>query len=87
MSCQFAESADLQAFWDNLCQGRACVTRWSEEQLIELKVPEAIRRNPQFVPVKAVLDDKHVFDAAFFGLSPRDAGFMRPAMKHLLMHA
>lgn len=87
MSCQFAESADLEAFWDNLCQGRACVTRWSEEQLIELKVPEAIRRNPQFVPVKAVLEDKHAFDASFFGLSPRDASFMSPAFKHLLMHA
>ncbi|UWF47087.1 amino acid adenylation domain-containing protein [Pseudomonas sp. N3-W] len=87
MSCQFAQSADLEAFWDNLCQGRECVTRWSDEQLRELNVPESIIRNPQFVPVKAILDDKHAFDAAFFGLSPRDAGFMSPAFKHLLMHA
>ncbi|AZC62590.1 non-ribosomal peptide synthetase [Pseudomonas chlororaphis] len=87
MSCQFAQSVDLEAFWDNLCQGRACVTRWSDAQLRELNVPESMIRNPQFVPVKAILDDKHAFDATFFGLSPRDAGFMSPAFKHLLMHA
>ncbi|WP_404936926.1 amino acid adenylation domain-containing protein [Pseudomonas sp. JDS08PS003] len=87
LSCQFAQSADLQAFWDNLCQGHACVTRWSEEQLRELKVPESMIRHPQFVPVKAILDDKHAFDASFFGLSPRDTGFMSPAFKQLLMHA
>lgn len=87
ISCEFAESADVDAFWANLCNGRACVTRWSDAELEALGVPEATRRNPRFVPAKAVIEHRGAFDAAFFGLSPRDAGFMSPAFRHLLMHA
>ncbi|MGU8077189.1 amino acid adenylation domain-containing protein [Burkholderia pyrrocinia] len=87
ISCAFAESPNLDAFWDNLCAGRACVTRWSEADLVAFGVPDAVRLDPRFVPAKAVLAERDAFDAAFFGLSPRDAAFMSPSFRQLLMHA
>ena len=49
-----------------------------DEQLIAAGVTRAELENPDYVRAAAILDDIDRFDAAFFGLSPRDAAIMDP---------
>jgi acyl transferase domain-containing protein len=40
--------------------------------------------SPEYVKRASVLDDVPMFDASFFGLSPRDASIMDPQHRHFL---
>ena len=46
--------------------------------------PRAELENPDYVRAAAILEDVDRFDAAFFGLSPRDAAIMDPQHRHFL---
>ncbi len=78
MAGRFPGADDLDAFWDNLRHGREAVVRFSDEQLRAAGVPPEHLAAPNFVRAGAVLRDIDAFDAAFFGLSPREAALTDP---------
>ena len=78
MSGRFPGAASVQQFWQNLCGGVESITFIPREELIKAGYPEAIVRDPSYVPAKAVLEDIDLFDAGFFGCSPREAELMDP---------
>ncbi|MBA4260104.1 MAG: non-ribosomal peptide synthetase/polyketide synthase [Chitinophaga sp.] len=67
MSGRFPKANTIDEFWDNLCQGLDCLTRFDTQSLNNMSEAS------NFVPVKGILTDIDYFDAPFFGFSPVDA--------------
>ena len=65
MSGRFPGAASVREFWQNLCGGVESVVFIPREELIKAGYPEAVVRDPAYVPAKAVLDGIDLFDAGF----------------------
>src|SRR5215218_8885315 len=78
MAGRFPGAPGLTTFWENLRDGVESIQFLSEEEL--LAAGEALDdiRDPSYVRAAAPLDDIDQFDAAFFGMSPRDAAVFDP---------
>jgi len=75
---RFPGAQSMDAFWNNLRDGVESITFFTDEQLLASGVsPEALN-NPNYVKARPVLEDVELFDAAFFGFSPREAAAMDP---------
>ena len=83
MAGRFPGARDVEAFWDNLCQGLDTITTFGDEEL-DPWVPEADRSNPNYVRARGVLPDFDRFDAGFFGIQPREAELMDPQQRIFL---
>lgn len=84
MACRLPGAASLEAFWENLKAGVESIRRLSDEELLAGGVAPETLRDPNYVKACPVLDDIDKFDAAFFGMSPRDASVMDPAQRLFL---
>ncbi|HET7229719.1 MAG TPA: type I polyketide synthase [Longimicrobium sp.] len=78
MSCRFPGANDPAAFWRNLREGVESVSFFSEQELLAAGVPPAVLRDPSFVPAHGAVADPCAFDAAFFGISKREAEVIDP---------
>ncbi len=78
MSIKAPQAKNIFQFWDNLSQGKECITRLSKEELLAYGIPQDTLDNPNYVPVSAVLENKECFDAGFFGYLPQEARLMDP---------
>ncbi|MEN1925277.1 non-ribosomal peptide synthetase/type I polyketide synthase [Luteimonas qiangzhengi] len=83
MAGRFPGAPSVEALWDSLCAGRDGVTRFSADEL-DPAVPDALRADPAYVPARGVFDDFDCFDAAFFGISHREAELMDPQQRVFL---
>jgi amino acid adenylation domain-containing protein len=77
MAGRFPGAADVEAFWRNLCEGRDSITVFGLDDL-DPSVSAADRADPAYVPARGVIDGVEQFDAAFFGIGPREAELMDP---------
>ncbi|GHG76874.1 non-ribosomal peptide synthetase/type I polyketide synthase [Comamonas sp. JC664] len=85
MAGRFPGSTDVQSFWRNLREGVESIVRLSPEALEwSPLMAEATRHHPDFVPVAAELEGGDSFDAAFFGMAPREAEWMDPQQRVFL---
>lgn len=78
MAGKFPGSKDLDTFWQNLRDGVESVSFFSEEELLSAGIDPALLRAPNYVKANAILADIDLFDASFFGVSPREAERMDP---------
>jgi len=78
MAGRFPGARDIREFWRNLRDGVESISTLDDEQLIAAGASPADLGNSEYVRAAAILDDIDRFDAAFFGLSPRDAAIMDP---------
>ncbi len=84
MGCRFPGAKTIQAFWENLIQGQETIRFFSDQELIKEGILPDLLDNPDYVKAKGSLDDVPYFDAAFFGISPRDAETMDPQHRFFL---
>ncbi|UHQ21816.1 amino acid adenylation domain-containing protein [Lysobacter sp. 5GHs7-4] len=77
MSGRFPGATDVEAFWRNLCDGRDSITVFGPEDL-DPAVAARDRDDPAYVPARGVIDGVERFDAAFFGIGPKEAELMDP---------
>jgi amino acid adenylation domain-containing protein/non-ribosomal peptide synthase protein (TIGR01720 family) len=84
MSGRFPGARTVEEFWRNLRGGVDSITRFSEEELLAAGVRPDLVRNPDYVRANGLLRDVELFDAAFFGLSPRDAVYLNPTQRLFL---
>lgn len=77
-SGRFPGADDLEQFWDNLREGRESIRELSDQELHEAGTTLRDLHDPQFVRRAGYLDGVAAFDAAFFGIAPRDAAVMDP---------
>ncbi|HEY7419979.1 MAG TPA: type I polyketide synthase, partial [Ktedonobacteraceae bacterium] len=84
MAGRFPGAPDLEAFWQNLCNGVEAVTFFTREELLEAGIPPATLDRPNYVRANVVLEDIDLFDAPFFGYSSREALLMDPQQRLFL---
>jgi len=71
MSGRFPGASDVQAFWRNVAAGFKSIRRFSEQELLAAGVEPSLLAHPNYVKAGAVLEGIDLFDAAFFGFTPR----------------
>jgi len=69
---------NVRKFWQNLCDGVESIRFFTREELVEEGARPELFDEPNFVPASGRVDDPGLFDAAFFGFSPRDAESLDP---------
>lgn len=77
MECNFPGAGTIDAFWDILVKGKETTRFFSAEEL-DKAIPDAIRNDPAYVKARGVIEGTDLFDATFFGISPKLAELMDP---------
>src|SRR5215475_7845935 len=84
LSCRFPGAATTEQYWRNLCDGVESVTFFSDQELLAAGVDPALVAHPDYVKAAPILPDVEMFDASFFGYSPKDATLMDPQQRLFL---
>jgi phthiocerol/phenolphthiocerol synthesis type-I polyketide synthase E len=84
MSGRFPGAPDVDAFWKMICDRREGVRDFDDDVLLQNGATADELRHPRFVRRGAPLDDFDMFDARYFGVTPRDAELMDPQHRILL---
>jgi len=75
---RFPGARNLDEFWQNLCDGVEAIRFPDDRDLEALGVDAASLHDPNYVKAATGLDGMDLFDAAFFGYTPREAELMDP---------
>lgn len=81
MSCRFPGAKSVDEFWENLRQGNETISFFSDETLSAVGVDTELLENPGYVRAASQLEDKELFDAAFFGYTPAEAELLDPQVR------
>ena len=81
---RYPGAADVEALWANLRDGVESIRFFSRDELLAAGVDAALIERPDYVPAKGRLDDVELFDASFFGYTPREATVMDPQQRLFL---
>ncbi len=84
---RFPGAGDVWEYWSNVAGGRTSIRTLDRAELRAAGVPEADLDDPGYVAARGVLDDPELFDAAFFGITPKEAAVMDPQHRLLLQTA
>jgi phthiocerol/phenolphthiocerol synthesis type-I polyketide synthase E len=84
MAGRFPGAKNIREFWKNLEEGVECIGFYSDQELIEAGADPEVLKNPQYVKAKGEVADVDMFDAAFFGINPREAEVTDPQHRMLL---
>ncbi len=76
MAGRFPKARNLDEFWSNLCNGVEAISFFTDEELAA--TGSAPARHPNFVRARGVLEGADLFDAAFFGMKPKEAEITDP---------
>ncbi|WP_305076412.1 polyketide synthase [Pseudoxanthomonas sp. PXM02] len=83
MAGRFPGASTVEAFWQNLLDGRDTITLFKPEEL-DPSIPASERQDPAYVAARGIIDGLEQFDAGFFGISPREAELMDPQQRIFL---
>ena len=78
MAGRFPGARNVAQFWGNLDAGVESMRFFTDEELLAAGESPELLRDPAYVRAWPVLEDIELFDAGFFGHSPRDAAIMDP---------
>jgi phthiocerol/phenolphthiocerol synthesis type-I polyketide synthase E len=78
MSGRFPGAKDIQGYWQNLKNGITSMRILTDEELLSKGADSQLLSKAGYVKVSSMLDDIKLFDASFFGYTPREAALMDP---------
>ena len=84
MAGRFPGAGDVQKYWNNLAGGVESIRFFTPEELRAAGFSEEAIANPRFVAARGMLEDIDLFDADFFGYSPREAELLDPQQRIFL---
>ena len=84
MAGRFPGAESPEALWQNLKHGVESIRPLERETLVAAGVPISMLDDPTYVPVSSSADGIDLFDAKFFGYSPREAEILDPQQRMLL---
>ncbi|MEV6164506.1 SDR family NAD(P)-dependent oxidoreductase [Streptomyces sp. NPDC052052] len=84
MSGRFPGASGTDELWSNLTRGAGGIRDITQEELAAARVPPALQADPRYVRRGAPLADTDLFDASFFGYSPREAEVADPQHRMFL---
>lgn len=88
MAGKFPEANDLEEFWDNIIEGKNCLTtipgdRWSWQKVYGDVTKDD---NKTSITWGGFISGIKAFDPLFFGISPREAELMDPQQRLLMTY-
>jgi len=84
MAGRFPGANDVETFWNNICEGIESLTTFEDASLVAAGFSDEQLADENVVKVKGILDGAELFDASFFGFTPREAEFLDPQHRHAL---
>ncbi|WP_414620779.1 beta-ketoacyl synthase N-terminal-like domain-containing protein [Calothrix sp. CCY 0018] len=78
MSGRFPDANNVDIFWKNLQNGKESIYFFTDEELASTAVDPALLNDPKYVKAGTILADTELFDASFFGFTPREAEITDP---------
>ncbi len=84
MAGRFPGADDVAQFWENLDAGVASIRHFDADELREAGVAAELLANRDYVRAAGMLDGVDRFDAAFFGMTPREAELTDPQQRLFL---
>ena len=75
---RFPGAASVSEFWENLTNGVEAITHFTDSELADAGIAPETLQNPDYVKARGVLQDADKFDAAFFGIPPKEADVLDP---------
>ncbi len=84
MAGRFPGARSVDELWRNLAAGEESIRALSDEELAAGGVEPDLLADPRFVKAAAVPDGVDLFDAAFFGMTAREAELVDPQHRVLL---
>jgi acyl transferase domain-containing protein/acyl carrier protein len=87
MAGRFPGARNIHQFWQNLRDGVESITVFSDEELISTGIHPQSLKSPSYIKARGHLDDTELFDASFFGFTPREAELMDPQLRLFLEHS
>jgi acyl transferase domain-containing protein/thioesterase domain-containing protein/acyl carrier protein len=82
MDGRFPGAYDLETFWQNIKNSKDSITHFSDQELAN--VDGQFLNNPRYVKARGIIKDIELFDAKFFGFSPREAILLDPQRRLFL---
>ena len=82
---RFPGASDVEEFWRNLVSGVESISTFTDEELAAAGLdPAEVKKLPDYVRARGVLKDADCFDAAFFGMNPKEAEATDPQQRAFL---
>jgi acyl transferase domain-containing protein len=78
MAAYFPGASTIDAFWQNVRDGVESIAFFTEQELLAGGIDADLLKHPGYVKAGGILEGIELFDAPFFGLSPREAEAMDP---------
>jgi amino acid adenylation domain-containing protein/non-ribosomal peptide synthase protein (TIGR01720 family) len=84
MAGRLPGAGDVEQLWRNLRAGTESLSRFSAEELLAAGEDPVALRDPNYVPVRGVVEGIEEFDAGFFGYGALEAELTDPQQRLLL---
>ncbi|HEV3356104.1 MAG TPA: beta-ketoacyl synthase N-terminal-like domain-containing protein [Pseudonocardiaceae bacterium] len=84
MAARFPGAANVDEYWHNLQAGTTSISRFGPDELRRSGISAGMTRDPRYVPARGILGDADLFDAEYFGFTPREAEVTDPQQRLFL---
>jgi acyl transferase domain-containing protein/acyl carrier protein len=84
MSGRFPGARNVDEFWENLRDGVESIVSFSPQELAASGIDSSVAADPAYVSAGSIIEDIDLFDASFFGFSPREAESLDPQQRIFL---
>jgi acyl transferase domain-containing protein/acyl carrier protein/NADP-dependent 3-hydroxy acid dehydrogenase YdfG len=84
MDCRIPGASNTNEFWANLINGTESITEFTRDELIASGESLKNINNPKYVPRRGIVEGVDMFDAGFFGFTPREAELLDPQQRIFL---
>lgn len=84
MAGRFPGARNVDEFWENLKAGVESISFFTDDEIESTGLYTDLLKDPRLVKAAGVLDDVDLFDASFFGFSPREAEITDPQQRLFL---
>jgi amino acid adenylation domain-containing protein len=86
ISGAFSGGCDLDHYWKLIQSGKEGIQSYGLDECRQAGVSEDLLQNPLFVPSSGHIPDIDLFDAPFWGISPKEAKNLDPQVRLFLEH-
>lgn len=84
MAGRFPGAKNIAEFWNNVRGGVESLSVLDDKDLVNAGVLESLLRDPNYVRRRGIMEGIDLFDAGFFGITPREAELMDPQQRLFL---